>query len=57
MDMTCNAQAFINISRKRLCRCASPETRQAWEIVNCLKEVDPTLAEKCARMRVPWFLP
>ena len=48
MDMTCNAQAFINISRKRLCRCASPETRQAWEIVIAmLKEVDPTLAEKC----------
>lgn len=30
MSMTCNAQAFINISRKRLCiGCASPETRQA----------------------------
>ena len=49
MDMTCNAQAFINISRKRLCKgCASPETRQAWEIVIAmLKEVDPILAEKC----------
>lgn len=49
MDMTCNAQAFINISRKRLCiGCASPETRQAWEIViEMLKEVDPILAEKC----------
>lgn len=49
MDMTCNAQAFINISRKRLCKgCASPETRQAWEIViDMLKEVDPILAEKC----------
>ena len=49
MDMTCNAQAFINISRRRLCYgCASPETRQAWEIViAALKEVDPILAEKC----------
>lgn len=49
MDMTCNAQAFINISRKRLCiGCASFETRQAWEIViEMLKEVDPILAEKC----------
>lgn len=49
MDMTCNAQAFINISRKRLCKgCASPETRQAWEIVIAmLKEFDPILAEKC----------
>ena len=49
MDMTCNAQSFINISRKRLCiGCASPETRLAWEIViEKLKEIDPILAEKC----------
>lgn len=49
MDMTCNAQAFINISRKRLCKgCPSPETRMAWEIViKKLEEVDPILAEKC----------
>jgi hypothetical protein len=49
MDMTCNAQAFINISRKRLCLgCPSPETRKAWVIViEALKEVDPILAEKC----------
>jgi thymidylate synthase ThyX len=48
MDMTCNAQAFINISRKRLCNCASPETKKAWELViSMLKEIDPILAEKC----------
>lgn len=49
MDMTCNAQAFINISRKRLCKgCASFETRMAWEvIIDALKEIDPVLAEKC----------
>lgn len=49
MDMTCNAQAFINISRKRLCLgCPSPETRTAWEIViEKLREIDPVLAEKC----------
>lgn len=49
MDMTCNAQAFINISRKRLCKgCPSPETRRAWEIViEALTEIDPALAEKC----------
>lgn len=49
MDMTCNAQAFINISRKRLCKgCPSPETRMAWEIViEKLSEIDPILAEKC----------
>ena len=48
MDMTCNAQAFINISRKRLCRQASKETRRAWSLViEYLKEIDPILAEKC----------
>lgn len=49
MDMTCNAQAFINISRKRLCKgCASKETREAWELViEFLREIDPILAEKC----------
>lgn len=49
MDMTCNAQAFISISRKRLCYgCASKETREAWEVVIAmLKEIDPILAEKC----------
>ena len=49
MDMTCNAQAFMNNSRKRLCYgCPSKETRQAWEIViEMLKEIDPILAEKC----------
>lgn len=48
MDMACNAQAFINISRKRLCSCASLETREAWKlVVEYLREIDPILAEKC----------
>jgi hypothetical protein len=48
MDMACNAQAFINISRKRLCSCASNETREAWKLViEFLRELDPILAEKC----------
>ena len=49
MDMTCNAQAFINISRKRLCMgCTSPETRLAWKLViDALRKVDPVLADKC----------
>lgn len=48
MDMTCNAQAFISISRKRLCRCASPETRHAWETAMAyLKQVDPMLESVC----------
>ena len=49
MDMTCNAQAFINVSRKRLCYgTASKETREAWTLViEYLKEVDPMLASVC----------
>ena len=45
MDMVCNAQSFINISRKRLCRKAAPETREAWKLVKeYVKEIDPELA-------------
>lgn len=48
MDMTANAQAIINISRKRLCSCASRETREAWrQVVDAIREVDPVLADKC----------
>ena len=40
-----NAQALINISRKRLCHCASPETRQAWQQVKSeIALVEPELA-------------
>lgn len=48
MDMSCNAQSFINISRKRLCSCASPDTRHSWKaVISYLKDVDPVLASKC----------
>lgn len=48
MDMVCNAQSFINISRKRRCRCASKETRDAWaSVMVYLKEIDPILESKC----------
>lgn len=47
MDMTCNAQALINISRFRLCSTASPETRLAWkQVKEAIREVDPVLADK-----------
>ena len=47
MDMTANAQALINISRKRLCNCASRETREAWKQVReAVREVDPVMASK-----------
>lgn len=40
-----NFQALINISRKRLCNCASPETRDAWKLVKeKVAEVEPELA-------------
>lgn len=40
-----NAQALINISRRRLCAQASPETREAWREVKAkVAEKDPVLA-------------
>ena len=48
--MFANAQALINISRKRLCSQASPETRKAWQaVIDCLKEYEPELASVCVR--------
>ncbi len=39
-----NAQAIINISRKRLCNCAMPETREAWQaFVDTFKDIEPEL--------------
>lgn len=39
-----DAQAVINISRKRLCRQASPETREAWEaMLSGLRDLQPEL--------------
>ena len=43
-----NAQALINISRKRLCNCASKETRDAW--VELKKEVEKTEPELASVM-------
>lgn len=40
-----NAQTLINISKKRLCSCASKETREVWEMVlEYMKEQDPEMA-------------
>lgn len=45
-----DAQAMINISRKRLCMCASPETRQAWQNVKDeVEKVEPELASCMVR--------
>jgi hypothetical protein len=43
-----NAQAIINISRKRLCMQAAKETRQAWqELLEEIKEIEPELYSVC----------
>ena len=48
MDFSVNAQALINISRKRLCNKASPDTKDAWQkVIKAIKEIDPIMAEKC----------
>ena len=45
-----NAQALINISRKRLCSCASKETREAWQAVkDRVNEIEPELASCMVR--------
>lgn len=42
--MADNAQALINISRKRLCNQASKETREEWQsAVNLISQADPVL--------------
>lgn len=47
MDISVNAQALINISRKRLCFQASPETRNTWKKVKqAVATVDPAMAKK-----------
>ena len=45
-----DAQALINISRKRLCSCAAPETREAWQSVKDeIKRTEPELASCMVR--------
>lgn len=45
-----NAQACINISRRRLCNCASPETREAWKAVKEeISKVEPEVGASMVR--------
>ena len=47
-EFEANTQAFINISRKRLCYSASKETREAWlMILEQIKEREPELYRTC----------
>lgn len=43
-----NAEAIMNMSTKRLCAKASPETREVWQaVVSKVSEIDPDLAKHC----------
>ena len=51
-ECECNGQALINISRKRLCSCASAETRAAWqmikdEVAKCEPELAHCMVREC----------
>jgi len=47
-EFLANAQAMINISRKRLCNQASPETREAWKaVLEAIKDDQPELYKVC----------
>lgn len=47
MNISANAQALINVSRKRLCNQASKETRETWQKVHeSIREIDPIMASK-----------
>jgi len=48
LSMVLNANAVINISKERLCKCASKETRDAWqEALTELSKVDSVLYWVC----------
>jgi hypothetical protein len=47
-EILVNAQAMINISRKKLCNQASKETKEAWQaILELIKEQQPELYRVC----------
>jgi hypothetical protein len=47
-EFEANTQAFINISRKRLCTQASSETREAWKaVLESIKDKQPELYMVC----------
>ena len=47
-EFEANAQAIINISRKRLCNCASKDTIKAWQaVLNEIKKELPELYNVC----------
>lgn len=50
MGMLVNADALRQISRRRLCAKADPDTRAVWQaVVDAIANVDPIVAEACHR--------
>lgn len=48
MDITLNAQAFINVSKVRLCGQAHPLAQLLWKrVIKALQEIDKPLADNC----------
>ena len=48
MDITLNAQAFINVSRKRICGQAHTRAQQVWNrVLSVLKTIDEPLWKNC----------
>ena len=48
MDITLNSQAFINVSRKRICGQADKLAQQVWDMVLVeLKKIDKPLFDNC----------
>lgn len=48
MDITLNAQAFINVSKKRICGQADPKAQDVWnDVLEVLKPIDKPLYDNC----------
>lgn len=48
LQLSCNAQAILNISHERLCNKAHPETKKLWqEVIKELSKIDKNLSDKC----------
>ena len=47
-EFEANTQAFINISRKRLCSGSDVETREAWQtVLETIRDIEPELYSAC----------
>ena len=48
LELHANTQAIMNVSRKRLCKCAHPRATALWtQILEKINEVDPALVSAC----------